>query len=319
MKAAVLHELGKPPRYEDFPEPSPEPGEVLIHVRAAALKSVDRQMAAGTHYASPRQLPAVVGIDGVGTLPDGSRVYFGGPRKPFGAMAELTVAPLAFSFAIPDALDDLTAAALPNPAISAYLVLNHTARLAKGESVLILGATGVTGRLAVQIARLLGASRVVGAGRNPESLEKLRDFGADAVIPLNQPEPELIASFAHEGGKDGFDVVVDFVWGRSTELFLAAVTQTEITAVGKEIRLIQVGESAAPIISLPAAVLRSRAITIRGTAGIPPRETLATAMKRVFEWGAAGSLVIETEAVPLAQIDQAWQRAGHSRRLVIIP
>ena len=319
MKAAVLHELGSEPRYEDFAEPVAQDGEALVRVRAASLKSVDKQMAAGSHYASPKELPTVCGVDGVGTLEDGSRVFFGGPRKPFGTMAERTIAPRAFCFPIPDAIDDATAAALPNPGISAYLVLTHNARLASGETVLILGATGVTGKLAVQVARLLGASRIVGAGRNREALSKLLKLGADAVIQLDQPEDELKKSFAREAGEKGFNVVIDYVWGKSTEAFLAALTQSEIKSIGAETRLIQVGESAAPVISLPAAVLRSRALTIRGTAGIPPRESLATAMKQVMDWAAAGQLKIETETIPLAQVQEAWQRNERSRRIVLIP
>lgn len=319
MKAAVLHELGSEPRYEDFAEPVAQDGEALVRVRAASLKSVDKQMAAGSHYASPKELPTVCGVDGVGTLEDGSRVFFGGPRKPFGTMAERTIAPRAFCFPIPDAIDDATAAALPNPGISAYLVLTHNARLASGETVLILGATGVTGKLAVQVARLLGASRIVGAGRNREALSKLLKLGADAVIQLDQPEDELKKSFAREAGEKGFNVVIDYVWGKSTEAFLAALTQSEIKSIRAETRLIQVGESAAPVISLPAAVLRSRALTIRGTAGIPPREALATAMKQVMDWAAAGQLKIETETIPLAQVQEAWQRNERSRRIVLIP
>ena len=319
MKAAVLHELGKPPGYEDFDEPAAQPGESLIRVRAAAIKPVDRQMAAGTHYASPKHLPIVCGIDGVGTLEDGSRVYFGGPRRPFGSMAERTVAPQPYCFAIPDQLDDATAAALPNPGCSAYLVLAHNAKLAQGESVLVLGATGTTGRIAVQVAKLLGASRVVGAGRNPQALELLKEFGADATIQLNQREPALIECFQREGGKDGFNVVVDFVWGRTTEVFLASVTQTEIAAMGAETRLIQVGESAGPTISLPAAVLRSRPVTIRGTAGIPPRDVLMQAMRQVLDWAGAGQLRLITETVPLSQVEEAWQRPDRSRRLVLVP
>jgi NADPH:quinone reductase-like Zn-dependent oxidoreductase len=319
MKAAVLHKLGQHPRYEEFSDPVPQPGEALLAVRAASLKAVDRQMASGSHYAHPKHLPVVCGIDGVGTLDNGSRVYFGGPRAPFGAMAERTVAPLAFCFPVPDALDDATAAALPNPGVSAHLVLSHRARLTPGESVLILGATGTTGRIAVQIAKLLGASRVVGAGRNPKTLAKLAELGADATIQLNLREPELVECFLREGGKDGFNIVVDFVWGRATELFLASVAQTEIAAVGPETRLIQVGESAAPTISLPAAVLRSRPVTIRGTAGIPPREALANAMNQVMDWAVAGQLRIDTETIPLSQVEQAWQRTDRSRRLVLIP
>lgn len=319
MKAAVLHKLGTNPRYEDFAEPVAQDGEVSVRVRAAALKAVEKQMAAGSHYASPKEFPAICGVDGVGTLEDGARVFFGGPRKPFGTMAERAVARRAFCFPIPDAIDDATAAALPNPGVSAYLVLTHNAKLASGETVLILGATGVTGKLAVQIARLLGACRIVGAGRNREALSRLHELGADAVIQLDQPEDELRKSFVREAGKDGFNVVIDYVWGKSTETFLAALTQSEITSIGSETRLIQVGESAAPVISLPAAVLRSRALTIRGTAGIPPREALATAMKQVMDWAAAGQLMIETETVPLAQVQEAWQRSERSRRIVLIP
>lgn len=319
MKAAVLRKLGNEPCYEDFAEPVAQDGEVLVRVRAASLKSVDKQMASGSHYASTKELPAVCGVDGVGTLEDGSRVFFGGPRKPFGAMAERTVAPRAFCFPISDAVDDPTAAAIPNPGVSAYLVLTHNAKLASGESVLILGATGITGKLAVQVARLLGACRIVGAGRNKEALGKLLELGADAVIQLDQSDDDLKKSFAREAGKDGFNVVIDYVWGKSTEALLAALTQSEITSIGAENRLIQVGESAAPVISLPAAVLRSRALTIRGTAGIPPRDALATAMKQIMDWAAAGQLTIETEAIPLAQVQEVWQRNERSRRIVLVP
>jgi NADPH:quinone reductase-like Zn-dependent oxidoreductase len=121
MYAAVLHELGKPPRFEEFPEPVPGEGEVVISVCAAALKPVDRQMASGAHFASPRDLPVVCGSDGVGRLEDGRRVFFGGPRPPYGTMAQRTVARQALCFSVPDELDDATAAAIPNPGVSAWL------------------------------------------------------------------------------------------------------------------------------------------------------------------------------------------------------
>src|SRR5271168_894918 len=159
MNAAVLHTLGKPPRFEQFPEPIPGDGEVIVHVRAAALKPVDKQMASGSHYASPRELPVVCGIDGVGSLDDGARMFFGGPRRPYGAMAERTVVRRAQCFSVPEDVDDDTAAAIPNPGVSAWLSLKHSAKLASGEIVLILGATGVTGKLAIQIAKILGARR----------------------------------------------------------------------------------------------------------------------------------------------------------------
>jgi NADPH2:quinone reductase len=319
MKAAVLHALGKAPRCEEFAEPAAGKDEAAVRVRAASLKAIDKQLASGSHYASPRELPVVCGTDGVGELEDGTRVFFGGPRRPYGAMAERTVAPRAFCFAVPPSIDDDTAAALPNPGVSAWLSLTHRAKLAPGETVLILGATGVTGQLAVQIAKLLGAKRVIGAGRNARVLGRLREVGADATIQLDQPGDSLKQAFAREAGDAGFDVVIDYVWGRPMETLLAAITKSEFSVVTKETRLVQVGESAGPTIALPAAVLRSTALTILGTAGIPPREVLVDAMQQVMARAARGELQIETERVPLADIEGAWQRQESGRRIVVIP
>jgi NADPH:quinone reductase-like Zn-dependent oxidoreductase len=320
MKAAVLHELGKAPRFADFAEPTPGKEEVLVRVRAASLKSVDKQLASGAHFASPRELPVICGTDGLGILEDGTRVFFGGPRRPYGAMAESTVAPRPFCFPVPVELDDATAAALPNPGVSAWLSLTNCAKLAPGESVLILGATGVTGQLAVQIAKLLGATRVIGAGRNRQVLRSLRELGADTVIPIDQPEDSLKFAFAQEAGEAGFDVIIDYVWGRPTEVLLAAITKSEFATAAKPTRLVQVGESAGPTISLPAAVLRSTPLTIVGTGGIPSREILVDAMQQVMTRAARGELRIETERVPLAEIERVWDRPQQSgRRIVLVP
>jgi NADPH:quinone reductase-like Zn-dependent oxidoreductase len=319
MQAALLHELGKPPRCGDFPEPAAGNGEVIMQVRAASLKAVDKQLAAGTHFASPRELPMICGTDGVGSLPDGTRVFFGGPRRPYGAMAQRTVVPSAFCFPVPQALDDATAAALPNPGVSALLSLSQRAKLAKGEKVLILGATGVTGKLAVQIAKRLGAGRVIASGRNPQALEKLRGLGADSTIQLDQPDEALRKAFSQEVGEDGFNVVIDYVWGRPTEVLLSAITRPEFAAVNSETRLVEVGESAGPTIALSAAVLRSTALTILGTAGIPSQDVLVAAMGQVLDWAAKGALQIETETVPLAEIETVWRRPESGRRLVVIP
>ena len=235
-------------------------------------------------------------------------------------MAERTVVPRAFCFPVPAGLDDDTAAALPNPGISAWLSLTHRAKLAPGETVLILGATGVVGQLAVQIAKLLGAKRVIGAGRNERVLGALKELGADATIQLDQPQDSLKGAFARAAGDEGFDVVLDYLWGRPTEALLAAITRSEFAVVTKETRLVQAGESAGPTISLPAAVLRSTALTILGTAGIPSREVLTDAMQEVMARGARGELRIETERVPLADIEKAWPREGQSgRRIVVAP
>ncbi len=319
MNAAVLHALGKPPRFEPFPEPSAGEGEVIVHVRAASLKPVDKQLAAGSHYASSRDLPRICGADGVGQLEDGTRVFFGGPRPPYGAMAERTVVRRAQCFPVPADLDDWTAAAIPNPGVSAWLSLKHRARLVSGETVLILGATGVTGKLAVQIAKILGAGRVVAAGRNKQAMTSIHELGADGTVPLDQPERELIEAFRREAGQKGFDVVIDYLWGRPTEALLAAITRAEFAIAGSETRLVQVGESAGPTITLPAAVLRSTALTILGTAGIPPMDVLAEALQQVMEHASRGTLRVDSEPVPLSEIEGAWDRDVRGCRLVVIP
>jgi len=319
MDAAVVYKLGNSPRCEQFPEPVAGENEVVVHVLAASLKPVDKLIAGGSHYASPREVPFICGTDGVGRLDNGQRVFFGGCRPPYGAMAQRTVVPKAFIFPVPDGLNDELAAALPNPGVSAWLSLKYRAKLAPGENVLILGATGVTGGLAVRIARLLGAGRVVAAGRNQQVLESLLQRGADAVIRLDVPAEELKQAFVKEAGESGFQVVIDYLWGQPTEVFLSAITSAGFAAVGTETRLVQVGESAATSISLPAAVLRSTALTILGTAGIPPGDVLANALQQIMADGAAGRLQVNTARIPLAEVESAWQHSQSSVRMVITP
>lgn len=319
MKAAVLHTLGKPPRCEEFPEPVAGDGEVIVHVHAAALKPVDKQLASGAHYASTQTLPRICGIDGVGHLDDGQRVFLGGMRPPYGAMADRTVVRKVFTFPLPENLSDETAAAIMNPGVSAWLTVASRAKLAPGDNVLILGATGVTGQLAIRIAKLLGAGRVVAAGRNPEILGRLHSLGVDAVIRLDVPASQLSDTFAREAGATGFQVVIDYVWGKPAEAFFAAISRKEFAAIESEARYVQVGEGAGPIIALPAAVLRSTPVTIMGTAGMPPREMLLDAMQEVMTHAASGELKIETERVPLAEIEEAWDREPRGRRFVVIP
>ncbi len=319
MNAAVLHQFGEPPRCEQFPEPVAGENEVIVQVHTASIKPVDRQIASGSHYATPGQLPFVCGIDGVGHLNDGQRVFFAGCRPPYGAMARQTVVPKAFTFPLPATLTDELAAAIPNPGVSAWLALTFRAKLAAGENVLILGATGVTGGLAVQIAKLLGAARVVAAGRNQQRLHSLGQLGADATIRLDLPEKELQEAFAREAGESGFQVVIDYVWGHPTEVLLSAMTRKSFAAIKAETRLVQVGESAGPTISLPAAVLRSTALTILGTAGIPPRDVLTDALQRVLTYASSGKLQVDTVNVPLAEIATAWEHNQSGHRMVVIP
>jgi len=322
MNAAVLHAINQPPHFEEFPEPIAEESEVIVHVRAAALKPIDKQMASGSHYAAYRQLPVVCGTDGVGRLGDGTRVFFGAPRPPYGSMAERTVVSRARCFPVPDNVGDEVAAAVVNPGLSAWGALAWRAQITEGETVLILGATGVTGKLAIQTAKLLGAGRVIAAGRNKHVLNTLYDLGADATISLDRPGQDLTEAFVREVGDGGFDVIVDYLWGPPTEALLAAIARTDLKPASSRIRLVQVGESAGPTISLAAAVLRSSRLEIIGAgSGNAPAspEIWIEAARQLMSNVGSGSLRIDTERVPLADVEAAWHQEQHGRRAVIIP
>jgi NADPH:quinone reductase-like Zn-dependent oxidoreductase len=214
MKAAVVTGAGLAPRYADFSEPTPVSGESKITVRAAAISQVVRSRASGLHYSASGQFPFVAGIDGVGRLDDGRRVYFVMPRAPYGSMAERAVVPSAHCLALPDELDDVTAAAIADPGMSSWATYKERAQLQAGETVLVNRATGVSGRLAVQIAKHLGARKVIATGRNLEALRSLAALGADVTIPLVDEAAELEERFDQEFSQ-GVDVVLDYFGERA--------------------------------------------------------------------------------------------------------
>jgi NADPH2:quinone reductase len=237
-------------------------------------------------------------------------------------MAEYTVVSRAWCLPIPDGVDDVTAAALPNPALSSWLPLVWRAQLKPGETVLILGATGVAGKLAIQIARHLGAERVVAAGRNEQVLKTLPDLGADAIIALDQPDQVLTAAFVREASHKNFDIVLDFLWGHPTEVLIDALTGHDLKAQSSRVRLVEIGEMAGPAISLSAAALRSSGLELYGSGGggSIPHTAIFETFPQMWALAASGKLRIETEPVALADIEKAWQRQHQAgRRVVIIP
>jgi NADPH2:quinone reductase len=312
MQAAVVNVLGKPPKYQSFSDPVVEQGEALVKVRAAGLHQVVKSIAAGAHYSSGGQLPAVPGVDGVGTLPDGRRVFFGFVRRPWGTMAELAAAPLAWCTPVPDGLDDVHAAAIANPGMSAWVSMQR-AELAPGETVLILGATGVAGQLAIQTARILGAKRIIAAGRNVAALSAA---DVDAVIGLAEPEEAIAEALAKEAA-NGIDVVIDYLWGRPAELTFEALARGFKATATHATRFIQVGSMAGRNINLPAEVLRSVDLTLKGSGfGSAALETIFAAIPKLFERAAAGKLTIDVEPVPLSDVETAWNRVEKGRRIV---
>jgi|SRR5580658_369741 NADPH:quinone reductase-like Zn-dependent oxidoreductase len=312
MNAAVVNVLGDAPKYQSFPDAEIKDGETLIQVRAAGLHPVVKAIASGAHYSSGGQMPAIPGVDGVGTLPDGRRVYFGMVRRPWGTMAEQAAVPLAWTMPVPDGLDDVCAAAIANPGMSAWVSMQR-AELAAGETVLILGATGVAGQLAIQTARIMGAKRVIAAGRNVAAISAA---SVDAVIGLAEPEEAIAEALAKEAAS-GIDVVIDYVWGRPAELTLEALAKGFKTIATRSTRYVEVGASAGRTITLPAEVLRAVDLTLKGSGfGAAKLEEIFAAIPKLFEQAAAGKLTIEVEPVPLSEVEAAWNRTESGRRVV---
>lgn len=214
---------------------------------------------------------------------------------------------------LPDRIDDLQAAAIANPGMSAWLSLKERAALVKGETVLILGATGVAGQLAIQAARILGAGRVIAAGRN---VDALAGMPVDAVIGLGASDDAIREAFTAEAS-NGIDVVIDYLWGHPTELLLDALAKGFRPSSTRSTRLVEVGESAGKTIALRGDTLRSIDLTMKGSGfGSVQLDKIVAAIPALFAMSAAGDLKVDVEPVPLAQVESAWSRVEKGRRIV---
>jgi NADPH:quinone reductase-like Zn-dependent oxidoreductase len=320
MNAAVVRSYDVPPSYTTFEEPVAGERELLVTVTAAGLHPIVKSLANGTHYGSTGVFPFVPGVDGVGRLEDGRRVYFGVTRPPFGSFAAQTVTGAAMCVALPDGLPDEAAAGLANPGMSSWAALTSRAKFVAGESVLILGATGSAGRLAVQIAKRMGARRVIAAGRNPGALEKLKALGADETISLELGREELVAAFRREIVGDGVDVVLDYLWGAPAETVLAAIAQKGLSHAAPRIRFVQIGSSAGPKISLDGATLRSSGLELVGSGfGSVSMSQLFVAIGEMFKEAATKPFVNEVKAVSLKDVGALWASKEEGVRLVFQP
>ena len=315
MKAAIVRHAGQTPVYADFPEPVAAAGESRIAVTAAAISNVVRSRASGTHYSASGDFPLIAGIDGVGRLEDGRRVYFVLPRPPHGSMAERTVVPTTQCVPVPDTLDDVMAAAIANPGLSSWAALTERARLKTGDTVLVNGATGMAGQLAVQIAKHLGAGKVIATGRNPDRLRTLASLGADETIRLTGDNDALEQSFMAQFAA-GIDVVIDYLWGASAERLMIAAAKAGAEAV--PIRFVQVGSASGQEITLPSAVLRASAIELMGSGiGSVALDRLIGITGEVLRAAAAKGFRIPVDPVPLSDVGQAWSKPDSAARIVL--
>ncbi|WP_370899000.1 quinone oxidoreductase family protein [Chryseobacterium gossypii] len=321
MKAAVVFEKGGIPKYADFPEPEVRQDESLIYVKAASIKNFDRARAAGSHYSAEKeeQKPKVIGTDGVGVLENGTKVYFFSKN---GAVAEKTSAEKDFIVPIPEALALPVAAALPNAVMGSAMGLRFKAMLKPGETVLINGATGVTGKVAVQIAKLYGAKKVIATGRNEESLQSLYALGADEVVSLKLEDGDFKQKIKEIHRKTPVDVILDYIWGPSVEMILSALKGDG--AFSHRTRLVSVGGMGGDTIQLSSQILRGTDMQISGSGlGSWTREEfkllLTEIIPEMFQEAAEGRLKIETETVYLKDIETAWKNEINTgKRLVVL-
>jgi NADPH:quinone reductase-like Zn-dependent oxidoreductase len=316
MKAAVLHQYGSNPKFEEFDTPVPNNGnEVLIDVKAFSLKNVDRMKAAGKHYTSYPVLPVVVGIDGAGVLEDGTRIYAWGKT---GMLAEKALVEKGKWTVIPDGIDFETAAALPNALIGSDAALLFRAKIQQGQTVLINGATGVTGKVAVQMAKLRGAAKVIVTGRNHIILGELKTLGADEVISLSQEDDTFVKQIQESHAKTPIDIVIDYLWEHPVELIVKAFKSLP----PRKLVIATVGEMAGATITLPSAILRSTQIEFIGSGigSIPHSDIqryMADILPNVFELAAQGKVKIDLEITELKNVEAVWpQKEKPGSRIV---
>ncbi len=316
MKAAVIRDFAHAPRYESFAAPASE-GGVRVEVLAAALSPRVRSGASGRHYTSSGALPLVPGIDGVGRLEDGRRVYFLAASDTLGTMAEATLAEPRLMVPLPDEVSAAAIAALMLPAISSWVALTRRVALAAGQSVLVLGATGTSGQLAVQVAKQLGAGHVVAVGRDAAALERARARGADRVVRLTGAgqDADAVAEAASE-----VDVVLDYLWGPVTSALMPSLCRRRVVE-DRPIHWILIGSAAGDEIALSSVLLRKRNLHVLGSGqgATSTADMFATAPAIVSAF-AAGKLEVDARQVALADVEKWWaSKLESGERIVFVP
>ncbi|MFD4600365.1 zinc-binding alcohol dehydrogenase family protein [Streptomyces sp. NPDC058464] len=306
IHAAVVSSFDSPPRYEPFDLPTPlaDNGRELVDVLAVGLHPRVRTGASGSHYTSTGKLPMVPGVDGVGRRADGRLVYFVADDELVGPMATRTVIDSRYSIPLPDGANAVKIAAAMNPAMSSWVALRRRVPIEAGQSVLILGATGNAGRMAIQVAKRLGAGRVVGAGRDQARLATLSGLGADAVVALTDDADATAAALAEEAAE--VDLVIDYLWGKPTSEAIMSLLRARPDR-SRALNWIQIGAMAGPTIELPSAALRSANLRLQGNGqGAVSTRTYLEELPSLVDEVESGGLTVTARPVPLADVETAW-------------
>jgi NADPH:quinone reductase-like Zn-dependent oxidoreductase len=319
MHAAVVTSFDEPPHYQDFDVPIPtNDNQQLVDVLAVGLHPRVRTDAAGAHYTSTGELPMIPGIDGVARLADGSRVYFVADDELLGSMAERAVIDVRRMVPLPDDADLEKIAAAMNPAMSSWVALRRRVPIEAGQSVLVLGATGNAGTMAVQVAKRLGAGHVVGAGRDADRLNALTRLGADDIVRLTDDADATAAALAASAAD--VDIVLDYVWSEPAERAMLALL-TARSDRSRVLNWIQIGAMAGPTLSLPSVALRSANLRIQGNGqGAVSTQGYLAELPGLIDEIDSGGLEITARPVPLSDIETAWgERDLPGQRTVILP
>lgn len=306
MKAAVLEKLETTPVYKNFEEPVPDNDLQVINVKAAAFKNLDKLKTMKSFYGHIQKLPAVVGTDGVGTLEDGTRVYAQGVT---GMFADKALVRKNGVVELPEEIDFATAAALPNAVMGAALPLKLKADIQPGENVIINGATGFTGQMAVQLAKHYGAENIIVTGRNKERLELLKEFGATHVISLSQGGDEIAEELREIMKSVPVDAVIDYLWGESISIILEEIKN----AAHRKVRVINVGNTTGDSIRLSTGILRGSGISLIGSGlGSYSKEEFGyfsqSILPEMFKLAAEGRITVNFKEESIENIELVWER-----------
>lgn len=322
MKAAVIYQKGERPQYTEFPEPVVKnDNEILISVKAAAIKHFDKARSGGKHYSAvdDMQNASVIGADGVGLLADGTRVFAFGSN---GMMSEKAVVEKNRMIKLPEDIDDAVAAALPNAVAGSAMALRFRAQMKKGETVLINGATGFTGKIAVQIAKYDCAKKIIVTGRNEQSLQSLLALGADELISVNQEDEKFIAQIKEIHNSTPIDIIIDYLWGHTAELILSSLKGKG--SFTHKTRFVSIGAVTGDKIQLSAENLRSADIQLSGS-GLGSwtkdemQKLFSEIIPEMFQLAADKKLKVETVNADLKDIEKLWDmELPDGKRLVVL-
>ncbi|MBE8724696.1 quinone oxidoreductase family protein [Flavobacterium hungaricum] len=322
MKAAVVYKKGELPKYADFAAPSvSNENEVLISVKAVAITNLDKGIASGAHYSSENdnQNGTIIGSDAVGVLENGIRVY---ARGISGTIAEKALVEKNRMVLLPEGIDDAVAATMPNAVAGSAMALRFRAGIKEGETVLINGATGFTGQMAIQIAKHYGAKRIIVTGRNEKTLQSLLELGADEIVPLKQSDEDFILQLKEIHKNTPIDIVLDYLWGHSAELILSVLKGNGNFT--PKTRYVSVGSMSGDTIQLSAQILRSVDLQLSGSGlGSWTKEEVkllfSEILPEMFLLASQNRLKINIEKVNLPDIEKIWNaEVSDGKRLVVM-